>query len=523
MSLLVCVNAAVRSTHADTALAGDRSAIDLLAERIGALSDVCGVVVLHTAGHRQSYPAEWQHMELRASGEHDVVDALQRAVAAHDGCDLVLYCHFDAPFLDLDLCNAMIADHRRYVAEYSFADGYPAGLAPELLAAGVLPRLQPLVQDGAGSPGVPRDLLFQIIQRDINAFDIETALSKHDQRMLRIELYCDTRRNWELCRRLCELDATTAAAIVEHTNRDLRLLRTLPAYVSIDIVEGGPQDVAYSPYRLFGPAGKGKQREMSAAQLEKLVADVERFAPGCVYSLGVWGEPGLHSDPEAVVEAVIRAHGRQTAEGAPVAADERNARSSGDEPRIVIETSGVGWDQAQFERLVSRKEITWIVHLDAVDAEVYRQVRGEGFEEAMRFCHQLFELAPERAYVQSVRYADVEEHTEKFYRYWKERTDNVIIQKYDHFCGELADKRITDISPVKRFPCWHLRRDLTVLVDGTVPRCREDIRCSHAVGNLLTDGVERIWDSLEPVYAEHAAGTYPDICRNCDEYYTFNF
>lgn len=528
MSLLVCVNGAVGSSYAETPLVDGRCAIDLLAERVSALPDVCGVVVFDPGAdktaaerhgaERRRYPARWRRFQLSGRGERALLDALQRAVSEHDECDTVLYCHIDAPFLDLELCRSMIADHRRYVAEYSFADGYPSGLAPELLAPSVFPRLMPLVQDSAAAdatpraepggrePEVPRDLLFRIIQRDINAFDIETALSDHDQRMLRIELYCDTRRNWELCRRLCELGATTARAIVERTRQEQRLLRTLPAYISIDIVDGSLQDVAYSPYRLFGPAGKGKQREMVAADVGRIVADVERFSPGGVYSLGLWGEPGLHSDPEGVVAAVTGA----------------GAEADGTRP-VVIETSGVGWDAAVFERLARRENVTWIVHLDAVDPEVYARVRGSGFDEAMGFCTRLLELTPERGYIQSVRYTDVEQHTEQFYRYWKERTDHIIVQKYDHFCGELQDKRITDISPVKRFPCWHLRRDLTVLVDGTVPRCREDIRHRHAVGNLLIDGVERVWQALEPVYAQHAAGSYPDICRNCDEYYTFNF
>lgn len=519
-----------------------RCAVDLLAERIDALDDVCGVVVLHTATDRRTYPAGWQTVRLDGSGERALLDALQRAVAESTGTDVILHCYFDAPFLDLELCEAMIADHRRFVAEYSFADGYPAGLAPELMAPGILPRLMPLIRENevpdaaaggvasaaAGEPEPKpepepaRDVLFQIIQRDINAFDIETALSDHDQRMLRIELACDTRRNWELCRRLCALGATTAREIVQRTHHDPRLLRTLPAYISIDIAEGSRQDVAYSPYRLFGPAGKGKQREMAAADLEAIVADVERFSPGCVYSLGLWGEPGLHSDPDAVVGAVLDAVAAAGA-GVPGAVAAGGGNGPAAEPVVVIETSGVGWDAAVFERLAQRREVTWIVHLDAVDPEVYHRVRGEGFTEAMGFCNRLLELAPGRCYVQSVRYTDVEEHTEQFYRYWKERTQNVIIQKYDHYCGQLPDKRITDISPVKRFPCWHLRRDLTVLVDGSVPRCREDIHCRYAVGNLLTDGVERVWNALEPVYAEHAAGTYSDICRNCDEYYTFNF
>jgi len=77
-----------------------------------------------------------------------------------------------------------------------------------------------------------------------------------------------------------------------------------------------------------------------------------------------------------------------------------------------------------------------------------------------------------------VRFKGSEEDTEKFYRYWKEAANsekNIIIQKYDCFCGTLEKKQASDISPVIRQCCWHMMRDFPVLIDGNVPLCREDL------------------------------------------------
>lgn len=503
MPILVCVNATERSPYVDLNIDNGRSALDLLYSRIQALPDTAGVVALVSPEDRRDLPGGWQRLVLEdkaGNGERALLEALSRALEVHPEVDLLLYCAVDAPFLDGDLCSRMTEQHRRYAAEYSFADGYPGGLAPELLAPSVLPRLLQLVSDCASGLQPARDALFQIIQRDINSFDIETTLSDHDLRMLRIELYCNNRRNWVLCKRLLERGAGGAAAIVDAVRSDQRVLRTLPAYAVLDVVEGSTQDVAYSPYRLFGPAGRGKQREMAVADVGRLVKDLERFSPGCVVSYGLWGEPGLHSDPVSLI-------------------------TSSRPCPLVIETSAVGWNHSMLERAIDSdpQRVTWIVHLDAVDEEVYRSVRGDGFAEAMRVTELLLQRVPERVYVQTVRYRDVEQHTEPFYRYWKERTDNVIVQKYDHFCGVLEDKRISDISPVTRFACWHLRRDLTVLVDGSVPMCREDIYAKHVAGNVLNSGVEAVWGALEPYHDQHVKGDYPSLCRNCDEYYTFNF
>ncbi|HOV39774.1 MAG TPA: SPASM domain-containing protein, partial [Spirochaetales bacterium] len=74
-----------------------------------------------------------------------------------------------------------------------------------------------------------------------------------------------------------------------------------------------------------------------------------------------------------------------------------------------------------------------------------------------------------------------------------------------------------------RFPCWHLKRDLYVLLDGSVPLCREDIKKTFIGGNLFQEGIETIWKRMDAVYREHIEGKYRPLCEKCDEYYTYNF
>jgi len=137
--------------------------------------------------------------------------------------------------------------------------------------------------------------------------------------------------------------------------------------------------------------------------------------------------------------------------------------------------------------------------------------------------HPFTTLFPGDAYVQAVRIKDGEDDLERFYRAWKTRTPNVIVQKHDDFCGCLPVLKATDLSPVKRFPCRHLMRDLSILIDGAVPFCREDARGGESWGNAFEESLEAIWARGAARYAEHCAGRYPDLCENCDEYYTYNF
>jgi spiro-SPASM protein len=133
--------------------------------------------------------------------------------------------------------------------------------------------------------------------------------------------------------------------------------------------------------------------------------------------------------------------------------------------------------------------------------------------------------------VQAVRTAGAEDDIEKFYRSWKEitpNTSNIIIQKYDDFCGFLPKKQASDLSPVQRQPCWHLMRDMPALIDGTVPLCREHITGGINLGNAFTEPLEVIWERGRQFYAEQAGQIpggkkYDSLCTGCDEYYTYNF
>jgi spiro-SPASM protein len=191
-----------------------------------------------------------------------------------------------------------------------------------------------------------------------------------------------------------------------------------------------------------------------------------------------------------------------------------------------VETSGIGWRPGALAGIAAATAAnppTWIVSLDAATAGVYAGLRGDGFREATATAAELLALFPHSTYVQAVRMKDNEEDLETFYREWKQRTEHVIIQKYDAFAGAIADLRVADLSPLSRFPCWHLRRDVAILLDGTVPLCREDLRADETLGNAFTDDLADIWERGGRQYARHVKGDLPGICGRCDEYYTFNY
>jgi spiro-SPASM protein len=483
-------------------------------EAAGALPEVQGTVLfLSTAVEaREDYRAEMARGPLRelvAKGALRVVvrerwsvaDLLDELGKAASDSDAAFYFFADCPFMDVEISRRMRANHTRYWADYSFADGYPYGLAPEIMSAQTVARLRALAGEGAGAPD--RETLFTLVKKDINSFDIETEISPSDMRMLRVSLCADTERNFLLLRRVVQEGGRDASSVCAALQGTPLILRTLPAFFPVQIVERCPHACSYCPYPVFGGNVLEKSGLMPLESFTLLAKKIAAFCGDAVIDVSLWGEPSLHPRIFDFVAAVLQEPGLD----------------------LVIETSGVGWEPGIFSRIRSSfaKAPTWIVSLDASNEGTYQALRGSGFAEASRAAEELLRIFPAHAWVQAVRMKENEEDLEVFYKKWKALTENVIIQKYDSFGGMLPDRKVADLSPVKRFPCWHLKRDMAVLLDGTVPLCREDVRVQTPLGNALSEDLGTVWERAQKIYTAHVSGAYPGICAGCDEYYTYNY
>ncbi|MDR1839258.1 MAG: spiro-SPASM protein [Treponema sp.] len=448
---------------------------------------------------------------------------LEKIAGLEAGFDCVYFAFADCPFLDPAIAGAMADRHTRYAAEYSYADGWPYGLAPEILSPGTAAILAKI--SGDDGP-VERDILFSVIQKDINAFDIETEISPVDLRCHRLNLCADSKRNLLLLNNFI----FAAGGIIPDTSRvekiieeQPQILRTLPAFYPIQVSGSCPQKCSICPYPLYTDTTARKDF-METDRFESLLEKIAAFSGDAVIDLSLWGELSLHPEKMKLIEAVL----------------------SRRELALVIETSGIGWKAQELEmcaelsqkaqpRKNSMPPLSWIVSFDTLDPKRYAELRGNGYVEAETCAKKLLSLFPKDCYVQAVRVAGAEDDTEKFYRYWKENAPsgekNIIIQKYDDFCGIMEKKQASDISPVIRQPCWHIMRDMPVLIDGTVPLCREELNFlkeqsdenSRSLGNVFTDSLESIWQKGIRYYSEHCKKNYTEICANCDEYYTYNF
>ncbi len=426
----------------------------------------------------------------------------------HDYCAddrNIIYTWFDQPFLSAALTRQLLAIHQDNICEYTFADGYPIGMTPEILHTSIIPILRQLLEKK--DEALDRGSLFRIIERDINAFDIETEMSTVDYRLLRIELCTDTRRNFLICRNIAEAiqaSATPESSAATHTDTERildvlqerrELLRVLPSYVRLQLTNYSRSWAQYEPF-----ANQSAEHVMDYEKYCQFIANLKAFSPNAILSLGYAGELAEHP---SITDCI---------------------RSAQDlDIELYIETSGVGWSKEHTGWLCSElgPRSSVIVSLDAANEAAYKELRSEYFSEARSFAHRLMD-AGLMVYVEATRLAGKEHLCEEFYHYWKEHTDKIIIKKYNHFCGRLDDRKTVDLSPLKRFPCWHSEREISILLDGTAPLCDQDLDRGYVLGNVFTEGLETVWQAGEQYYHQHISQSYPELCKNCDEYYVFN-
>lgn len=79
-----------------------------------------------------------------------IASLFELMAAASPGFDSIYFSWADCPYLDVSLTSSLAEKHTRYFAEYTFADGYPYGLTPDILASGIVPIIAKLAQNEQG-------------------------------------------------------------------------------------------------------------------------------------------------------------------------------------------------------------------------------------------------------------------------------------------------------------------------------------------------------------------------------------
>lgn len=420
------------------------------------------------------------------------------------GAENAVFTFADRPFMDSYLTNEVIECHKKYVAEYTFADGYPYGFSPEVISSGTLNILFGMAKDDP----VENECIFNTMKQDINSFEIEAVIAPKDYRMLRFDFSCSIKRNFIACKNLFETAKSNnikfnAKDFSDFAETQSSVHRTLPSFYNVQISS------KYNAFPFYAePLEKccENKPDMSLEKFSFLIKQISEFSEDAVVSLSAAGEPLVLSNVAEYVQKILEYP----------------------KLRVLIETDGTLVTEqlaSSIEKNGGKDRVIWIVGIDAATPLMYEKIWKNGsFEKAVDAVSVLAKYFSQ-VYPQFTRMNENEEELETFYRYYHAKESpsggKLIIQKYDSFCKTLPERKPADLAPLTRNPCWHLKRDMTILSDGNVPLCREYIGTS--IGNVFDQDLESIWKLSDEKLQEHLNSNYCGRCGDCDEYYTFNF
>jgi len=411
----------------------------------------------------------------------------------------IIYLFIDSPLIDIDLVKKMESLHREEIAEYTYGEGYPVGITPEIIKVNLLPKLVSLLQNDNSE--IQRDSLFKALSKEINSFDIETYFASHNQRSQRLELTTSEKRNALLVQRIIEKQGAgcTYEQLYEAVKESPALVRTVPSWVEIEITNLTEGKCIYSPL----PFLKRERGQMSFEDYKTIFNKVVNFSGSLYISFSLFGEPLLHRDLRRIIEYTA-AHR---------------------EVHLVLETDGKKFtpDFSDYLSGLPSDNLSVIFQVDAVRKETYARFRGDSPGKVERNIRYFLSRQNDNVYVQMVRMDDNEDELLQFFDIWEKEGAQVIIQKYNSYIEYLPPLSGSDLRPLERMPCWHLLRDMVVYINGDVPRCKQDINGRFLLGNLVREEAADVWKRGECFYLEHCKGKYDHYCTLCDEYYTFNF
>lgn len=434
--------------------------------------------------------------------------AFWRNIFAESAASNIAVVKADAAFFDPEIFTEMAEVHEKYLAEFTFSENLPEGFSCEIYSSELIKHLPE-----TDEKTLPLD---KVIKSNINQFDVELFYKEPDIRDKRISFRLTSPREKKIMENIHGLNNSVPvyrdvrALIDSHPE----VLFTAPAYVELEITGACALDCLFCYRRSL----KQEHGHMDMAVYRKLLDSMRNSGLPYTLCFGGSGEPADHPEFYAFMDAAVK------------------------EPLVellVIETNGLKADR-NFKSYLEKPEnskIKVIINNNAMDNKSYS--RFHGGDEYNRVFNNIISLAElnnngERVYVQVMKIKETDEferegdtktYLDKFYDFWEGNKVPIILQKQDTYLGRIEDRTYSDLSPIKRVPCWHLQRDIYVLSDGTVCFCKQDVDGEKAYGSIAGFSLDVILEKKRQAFLSDYKGklcTSPD-CASCDEWYTFNF
>ncbi|MBE7412580.1 MAG: spiro-SPASM protein [Leptospiraceae bacterium] len=447
-------------------------------------------------------------LDIQAIHSTDELDFLQKvteklppSISGDSDIDEVFFVYIPGifPLLDTNLTQELLSRHKKYLSQYSYSENLPAGIVPFFISREFVLSLPKKLETAT----------HEYLLKNINNYDVEIFYSPPDLRQYRLNFSLkDSRSSVLVDSLLKENSKTTYKEILPLLMKFPKIFRSSPSYIEIELFRGCDLKCTFCPRQYISNDSDGQY--LNTEFLQSLFKDMnEYFHSPFSVCFGGMGEPLLHPEFNDIVKAALFTDSLK---------------------ELIVETSlSTDIDNLiQFIEGLSlgeKKKLTFIVNLSTLDEKQYHSIYGKNIlPDLLKKINQLEKfLQKGNLHVQIIKMKEVENQIENYFNFFEEKQINVILQKYNRYAELMPEKRVSDLTPIKREFCWHLTRDMYICHDGSVAICRQDFQ--NSIGNLNTNSIIEIWnrglDSFSnSLHGNHSLTKAP--CLQCDEWYTFN-
>ena len=449
-----------------------------------------------------------ENVNLLSLPKKDVYTAFSKILEVYPDREVYLFGDLYAPFLEPELGQKYAAITLERLAHFTYGEHYPLGVAPCALAHDTV-KILCNVASGNYTP-MDDEAFMDLMGLDINSYDIEVDVSEDDFRRYRLDLRVrDIEKRFLISRLVDALGGEALTSNYKELSKVLlehqELHRSLPAYVELDLSDNCSLTCDFCPRQAMGLSGIQNGNGMDIALALSIVDQLAELNPDAGLCLSPFSEPLESSIWQQVADRALSAG-----------------------LHLFMETNGLGMDENFRKWFIGQdsEKLTVIVSLDMLSAEEYEKYKGvDKYDEAVGNTRALLMAGARNCYLQILNMDELSNVIDDFYDFWSECEDRVLPRKYNNYCGKLADRSSTDLSPLIRFACWHLKRDMVIRCDGKVLLCKQDINAEGFDGDLAKETLKEVWDRLGDKFSQHISGDdwgLP-LCKNCDEWHTYNF
>ena len=183
----------------------------------------------------------------------------------------------------------------------------------------------------------------------------------------------------------------------------------------------------------------------------------------------------------------------------------------------------------QVRRLVDSPVDVVSLHLPAMQAATYAKIMGvdrmmDVIENVKQFVlhRQIRRRGTPLLVPMFMKLTENLAEMESWYDQWLRALGSAVIVGPSDFAGQIPAIEVADMQPPKRGACRRIDSRMTILSDGAIVACEQDVLGKHKLGTIGTDRICDVWrQRIGAMRCDHASGNWSKhpLCAGCREWH----